>query len=138
MITYFFISIYSKIIKRVFVNIFHLLVQTIYTRPSCGVPTAALTCDRLAKALTFFERTEQGMFIYYTIILLLLCAFNCDFVSNLAAIDGRHEIVRDKIVRLMRIKLLAHRALSSRKKNVQGFARRLRVSAPTVLQIAKQ
>ena len=62
---------------------------------------AELTCDRLTKSLTFFERTDHGTYVYYTTILLLSCAFDCDFVSNLAAIDRRHEIVRQKIVRLM-------------------------------------
>lgn len=51
-----------------------------------------LTCDRLTKSLTFFESTEHGTYVYYTIILLLPCAFNCDFVNNLSAIDRRNDI----------------------------------------------
>ena len=76
---------------------------------------AELTCERLRKSLTFFERTEHGTYVYYTIILLLPCAFNYDFVNNLSAINRRNEILRHKIVRFMWARLLASRALSSRK-----------------------
>lgn len=62
-----------------------------------AIRKTGLTCDRLAKSWTFFNRMLHGTYILCTSI-QLSCVFHdvCDFVSNLIATDRSQEIVRQK------------------------------------------
>ena len=72
--------------------------RSMVARQFCGCLTICktvvdLTCERLARFWTFFDRTPYGMYVCCTIILNFHDTSICDFVSNF---HRRQEIVRQK------------------------------------------